>query len=393
MSDATYRLNFIKLTNKFEQIVEISDLLVNMNIFEDLFSNTMTGNIQITDSIGLIESMPIIGEETLEISFTIDDRNEYYHKFSVVCLKDLNQTAQDTQTYLLELVSPEAIKNISTRIQTFYDGKSSDTVKNICNNMLDIDDLFVEDSLHTKEIVVPNWNPFKVINYLASNSVVPNTSNIESNFIFYENRDKFCFTSIHKMFEQEPVAEFYFNGRIIENSVNNSNLMVVNDYSFKKCFDRLENIKNGMYNNRLYTYDIINKQYDFKDFSYNNHFKQSKHVEHNAVSFTEFEHDPRAKSIFLPTNEDSHLSHTYDLTSQNRLSQMQQLDNYKLILNCKGEPFSTVGEIIDFNTPSIRYADYDSLIAGKFLITKKRHILGRTLYSTILECQKDCFRG
>ena len=38
-----------------------------LNIYEDLFSNSLTGTIQIIDGIGLMESVPIIGEETINI--------------------------------------------------------------------------------------------------------------------------------------------------------------------------------------------------------------------------------------------------------------------------------------------------------------------------------------
>ena len=39
----------------------------NLNIYEDVFENCLTGSIQITDAIGLMEVVPIIGEETLHV--------------------------------------------------------------------------------------------------------------------------------------------------------------------------------------------------------------------------------------------------------------------------------------------------------------------------------------
>ena len=37
------------------------------NIYEDLFGNYLSGNIQLVDGVGLTESVPIIGEETIHI--------------------------------------------------------------------------------------------------------------------------------------------------------------------------------------------------------------------------------------------------------------------------------------------------------------------------------------
>jgi len=39
----------------------------DLNIYEDVFANCLTGNIQIVDGVGLMELVPIIGEETINI--------------------------------------------------------------------------------------------------------------------------------------------------------------------------------------------------------------------------------------------------------------------------------------------------------------------------------------
>ena len=39
----------------------------DFNIYENLFRNYLTADIQIVDGVGLMESLPIIGEETIEI--------------------------------------------------------------------------------------------------------------------------------------------------------------------------------------------------------------------------------------------------------------------------------------------------------------------------------------
>ena len=39
----------------------------DLNIYEDMFANSLTGSIRLVDGIGLMESVPIIGEETINI--------------------------------------------------------------------------------------------------------------------------------------------------------------------------------------------------------------------------------------------------------------------------------------------------------------------------------------
>ena len=47
--------------------VDLKAAWSDFNIYEDLFGNYLTGNIQLVDGVGLMESVPIIGEETIHI--------------------------------------------------------------------------------------------------------------------------------------------------------------------------------------------------------------------------------------------------------------------------------------------------------------------------------------
>ena len=41
-----------------------------LNFYEDIYSPIVSGDITLTDTVGLIESFPIIGEEILDVSFS-----------------------------------------------------------------------------------------------------------------------------------------------------------------------------------------------------------------------------------------------------------------------------------------------------------------------------------
>ena len=46
---------------------DISKVVVEINIFEDIFSNSLTGSIIITDTNNLADNMPIIGQEYISL--------------------------------------------------------------------------------------------------------------------------------------------------------------------------------------------------------------------------------------------------------------------------------------------------------------------------------------
>ena len=61
----------LKLTmtspNMVADVMDLKSAWSDLNIYEDVFANCLTGNIQIVDGVGLMETVPIIGEETINI--------------------------------------------------------------------------------------------------------------------------------------------------------------------------------------------------------------------------------------------------------------------------------------------------------------------------------------
>ena len=62
-----FAIEELKIVTPTEQVADlISDVLViEINIFEDIFSNTLSGNIMLTDIRDIITLLPIQGQEEL----------------------------------------------------------------------------------------------------------------------------------------------------------------------------------------------------------------------------------------------------------------------------------------------------------------------------------------
>ena len=54
-----------------------TDALIELNIFESIYENQITGHIGIMDSFGMIEKGPITGDEKLVVSFQTSDEGGY----------------------------------------------------------------------------------------------------------------------------------------------------------------------------------------------------------------------------------------------------------------------------------------------------------------------------
>ena len=59
------KISELKLISSNNTVWDLTEFLIELNIFEDIFSNYLYGNIVLSDSRNLIEHVPIIGEEYL----------------------------------------------------------------------------------------------------------------------------------------------------------------------------------------------------------------------------------------------------------------------------------------------------------------------------------------
>ena len=71
------------------------------------------------------------------------------------------------------------------------------------------------------------------------------------------------------------------------------------------------------------------------------------------------------------------------------------MSNYTVVkIRIPGDPFVTVGKLVNFNLPSLSNAngtkELDKLYSGKYLVTAVRHMIqSPTKYQTVLELAKE----
>ena len=169
-----YELQKLTLTSpNREGYINLKAAWSDLNIYEDMFADCLTANIQITDSVGLMESVPIIGEETINIKVKtagIERQREEEGegpfagseneglidlKFRVIKISDLIRLNEGTLTYKLSMVSEEFIMNQKLKVKktsldpvTLEPRKVSDVVKTLYRQFLKEGELLKRFSLN-----------------------------------------------------------------------------------------------------------------------------------------------------------------------------------------------------------------------------------------------------
>jgi len=309
--------------------VDLKSAWSDFNIYEDLFGSYLTGNIQIVDGVGLMESVPIIGEETIHIQVKTKGIERQRNstaipgpfegslneglinlKFRVVKVLDVMKLNEGIITYKLSFVSEEAILNLKQKVRksaldpvSLEPRKISDIVKSLYRQFFQrgrqgrAKRIFVEPTMNLTDLIIPNQTPFKAFNFLASRAVSAGKQAVGSSFVFYESIRGFFFISMETLMTgggmgystvagapgsptelvyttpEEPVKEVYVvqpkrMGAKKDEATNIAiEMTAVDAYSFSSNFDVLENLSTGMYANRLLTHDLVRMKYDTLDFN------------------------------------------------------------------------------------------------------------------------------
>jgi len=430
--------------------------LREINIYENLFSNALTANITLDEAINLSEKFPIVGEELVKFDIsipgmttTLKDQTSLANPLPMYVHKTTNRklTAPQSQSFSLELVSTAYMKNIHSRISKSYcDMKANRIAFDIWQNYLwepqggqFLSGVF-EPCHRLEQCVIPNWTPYKAINWLASraNSYINPKC---ANYVFYETMFGSNFKSIDSMMQKESVLLFalepaHTDPYKVEALVNkNEPLPVVKCDSIDLVHqpEMVKNINRGCYASTLITHDIVTKKITQHSYSLKKEWNKTAHL--NKISPVMFsprklslaknvsfgppsDNDKENKVIssglnnfydsvvlFSPKHDKMYAvnaTHEYDNKVEDwrlqRNSQLTLFDGTKFYVQCGGLPNLRVGMCADIHMMSpeaYRKHEHsrDNVLSGKCMITAIRHVItnigGNTEYKMILELCKD----
>ena len=306
--------------------MNVAGVFAELNIFEDLFSNVLRGTFSFIDNQGIAEMIPIIGDETLVISYSTPggegaeekelkaesgSEQVMRQRFKVYDCIEV-PTGEQSTVYQLFFVSEEYVFSTKTKISRGYKGWTYDKIvndmmkhlnKNISENYHK--KLYIEETATPQNVIVPNWTPLQAINFCASRSLSANIAPVEvssakqntkpfsagSLFLFYEKLGTgFFYESIESMIlrqkMQSNVPLYQYRPKTVEGATSSIDMdfFGVDKFEMKSSFKTLENLGYGMYGSRLIAYDPIRMKYD--DIKYDYYKKEKNPVTQTRNSDT-----------------------------------------------------------------------------------------------------------
>lgn len=415
-----------------EQGVDITSYVLSIDLYESLFDNTISGQIEIRDTSALPEFLPLVGIEVIFIEFSINYLGEeviFTRAFRLRRLADQTFPKNEERSYTLELVTQEFIESLSSRIiKTYTNEVCSNAIYDIMKTRLKIPDSdirMLEPTDGNVTVTIPNYTPLQVINFLTNLSLTRKRPS-ESNFVFFQTLEGFHFVSLQTLLQGPVVASYEVNAnkvtgasQISEKDAYNTIIALQQEQSFDLAYD----ISTGVLRSKMLHIDFFARKWNEEDSRYTETFKQTTHLDKYPFYPENFDQSVsrNVKIFIVPSNistaNSKYIASVGDVPSQQRLyeaivlrnRQMREILHLRTILDVPGQPGLRAGSIINLNYPSSRDLQDVSnnpaatpptgptpYYSGKHLVTSVRHKLSRTGQATMeyrmhLEAVRDSF--
>ena len=392
--------------------VDLSSIVVEINLFEDIFSTSFTGNIIIVDTLNIIEKLPILGQEYIELKCSTPQTNpkkesvieKRFVLHSIVARETISSGAQ---SYSLDIATEDSLMNLNTRVSRSYTNSIDNIVIDVLKNQLgSAQPLRVGETLGIRKVVAPNVHPYTFVNMLKKEAISPDGLNLPPHFLFFENKNGLNFVSLEKLFFNPISARLHSGDKESDESIGQSafhhldtkiaqaNKRILS-HSFGANNDLAVNIVGGMLGSNLITHDIYNKNYGTYNYDYFRDFVKHERVEPipkpiynpQIVSDRDFGSFTNSNIKLHPTcglvNDKQHYGDG-DLRASRpqdwileRQAKICELNNGGIInISMNGNTLMTVGDIVHINIP-ITGEDHDGdeieSTSGNYLVSKLRH--------------------
>lgn len=420
----------VKITNAVVLNAEgkgcnIKNIISSINIYEDIMSPFISGNVVISDAIALAELLPFQGEEMLILELetpglTDGDSAEtdinYKRVFTTHLYKMVSKenAALKKVMYELAFMSLDAVKDMNTKVSRTFRGNASDIAKTLLAEpeLLGTNkELLIEPTSNKVAFTANFWTPAKALMFLAEKSL---NSNSNPNYLFFENAEGFVFASLDALYQYPPVTEIVRDQQVRsitagEEHDTERDYSKILDMSSSKQYDYIERCSSGMYGSSIYTFDVETKKLNYKTVDGWRDFGDSRvrlntnlpSTAPDGVTVLPAPYNPAAKMFVEVSQQNSYNGAPMPMLENNmrRSTLLNQAQFNRISVQVFGRFDYTVGRTIDV----IIYADkevlendapedaYDKVLSGRYLITACNHNITTEAHFCNMELAKDSY--
>ena len=285
-------IQFQMNANTTSNSVDLTAGVAEFRYYESVLSNNVTATAAIVETgfqstdgsqtetaSGTLDSLPIRGGERTDI--IVEDAHDPKNRLDfgpttdglyVNRVRDADPGTQK-DVYFVDFASKEYFSNDKTRVVKKYEGKISDNIQSILDEVLVASgESDIDETALPYNFIGCDRKPFHVCTWLASKSVPvvgsgSDTVKGPAGFLFYQTRDGFSFKSIDSIFNSSGegrMKKYIFNNTGQEVDGFDDNIL---NYSINRDIDLHENLILGTYMNRSLFLNPVTYEYNAVQYS------------------------------------------------------------------------------------------------------------------------------
>ena len=423
-----YQLDSLTLISSLQNgAVNMLPFMVELNLFEDIYSSTISGELVVSDALGLISNFRMNGTEFLQVTLRKSTNDEHPIQKNYRIYKITNRTTNENnayEVYTINFCSEEFLLSEQYRVSKAFVGTEISTIiEKILTNYVKVGikgtkPISIERTRGVYDFILPNKKLFETINWLTTYALPKNGEGAD--MLFFENRDGYYFRSLQTLYKSRPYQTYKFDPKNISRELDQQ---VSNVFNFEVLdfFDTLSGIANGTFANRVISINPLTRSYKLdNDFNYAKYFNKTASLNdspaindyQNRYGKTLYDAPPpelevgtlrmspentdMKKNPFISQKVGSADSIANDVNVRkympNRVAQIALANYTRIKITVAGDASLTVGKTIEFIAFAMNGTlerEHDPTYSGNYLITAVRHIIKNNSYITVLEMAKD----
>lgn len=404
-----YSIESVLITSSVGKEHEIKDLVVGIDFFESLASPYIKCEISIADATNSIELIPIIGQEKVKIS--IKDTNTgrtVKREFYVAAIQNFIKGNSQAAMYVLKLVTVEYMMNSLLLVSHAFTGTISNSVSKVVKDYLKSNIKTLEKSNGDYRVIVPNWNPYKAIDWLSQRAI----SSKGYPFAFYDTLNNGLIFESYETIINKPVFNKYVHrgsSTAKDDAEQKGALMnTALQYEIVELSNTGKNILRGTFGQAMHVIDHANKSYKLLTYDYEKDFKRKPRLDKFPYISEDFKVDNKKLTQYsavhttmyknplaFDTSNINNYNNQGEFTKLETDPFMYQLGLVKITMTIKGRFDIAVGKVIDFeverNRPTSLATSKNSneYLSGKYVVQNIHHKMESGKYFIIMDVVRE----
>jgi hypothetical protein len=402
-------IDYVTITTARGFTQNVTQQVIGIEYFEDMFSPFITGHIIVKDTLDLANLFPLLGEEYLDLKFqtptleTPISGQFYIHKMSDRIITGDRQTV-----YELHFISKEAVVDLNKSLSQTFRGKISDIARSLFTDSFHgletPKQLIIEETSNDTAFIANWWKPSRCLEYMTRFAM--NQNSVPS-YIFYENNNGFNYVSLEKLYQHSAIQQFTHDKYTRDEGPFGSTFMNIGedykrilDLSIPVSFDYISRLSKGMVASSIESFDITRKVYSIKQHNMFERFYNQKHLNNNPVQSSGVtwrnnayrKHVPKQSGGISGFGEVSN----YKVVAE-RTSLMEQAGAHKIEITVPGRTDYLAGskvyvdlkKMAPVHTRDLPSDLVDEIFSGNYLISAINHSVTREKHECHMELMKD----